>query len=135
MGFSTYLEQAVLNEVFGAVAFTPPATVYVGLSTTTISNSAAPTEPTGAGYARVAVANNATNWPAATGNSPATKANGGPVTFPGATGSWGTVVDVFIADAATGGNILGFGHLGASQAVSSGDTLSFGAGELTIPLN
>lgn len=130
--FADYLENKILDHVFGNTAYSTPATVYVGLSTTTITDAGGNiTEPAGGSYARVSVTNNVTNWPNASGGS---KSNGTAITFPTATGSWGTIIDFFIADASSGGNILGYGTLTVSKTVSSGDTLSFAASALTVTL-
>lgn len=130
--FTDYLENRVLDHIFGATASTAPATLYVGLSTTTITDAGGNiTEPSGNGYARVAVTNNSTNFPAASGGA---KANGTAITFPQASGSWGTVIDFFISDASSAGNIYGYGTLTVSKAVTSGDTLSFAIGDLDITL-
>lgn len=136
MSYSTKVEQNTLDAWLGGTALTLPGTVYVGLSTTTITNSAAPTEPGAGAYARVAVTNNATQWPAATGNTPASKKNANAITFPVSTAGWGTVTDAFISDAATLGNVLFFGPLGASVNVNAaGFTLSFAGNALTVTLN
>lgn len=133
---SDYLEKKILDHVFGAVAYTAPATVYVGLATAAItdaSTGSTVTEPSGNAYARVAVTNNATNFPAATGTT-ATKQNA-LITFPTPTGSWGTVTHFFIADASTAGNILAWGDLTASQTIASGNTVTFAANSITITLD
>lgn len=136
MTYSTKVEQNTLDAWLGGTALTLPGTVWVGLSTTTISNSAAPTEPGAGSYARVSVTNNATQWPAATGNTPASKKNANVITFPVSTASWGTVTDAFIADAVTAGNVLFFGALTSSVNVNAaGFTLSFAGNALTITLN
>jgi len=133
MPFTYYLDNQLINEAFGGVAYTPPATLYVGLSTTAPAQGGTGiTEPSGNGYARVAVTNNTTNFPNATNGS---KSNGTTITFPASTGSWGTVGYFFVADAASAGNILAYGTLNNPQTVSSGDTLSFAVGALTITLN
>lgn len=130
--FTDFLELELLDHVFGAAAYTAPATLYVGLSTTTITDAGGNiTEPSGGAYARVAVTNNATNFPAAAAGS---KSNGTAVNFPTATASWGTVIDFFIADASSGGNILGYGTLTVAKTVGSGDTPSFAIGDLVITL-
>jgi len=131
--FTDYTENKVLDEIFGAVAFAAPATLYIGLSTTTITDAGGSiTEPVGNGYARSAVTNNATNFPAASGGS---KSNGTDITFAQATGAQGTILDFFVADTITGGNILAYGTLTASKAITSGDTAKFASGSLTITLN
>ena len=130
--FTDFLELEVLDHVFGAATYTAPATLYVGLSTTTITDAGGNiTEPSGGSYARVAVTNNATNFPAASAGS---KSNGTAITFTTATGSWGTVVDFFIGDASSAGNILGYGTLTSSRTIASGDSASFAASALTITL-
>jgi hypothetical protein len=129
---SDYLEAALLNLVLGGTAWTAPANVYVALSTATYSDTATGTSmtevsTTSTGYARVLLTNNATNWPAASGTSPTTKANGTTITFPTASGSWGTVTSFYLVDAASAGNVLYGGDLSASKAIASGDTASFAA--------
>lgn len=130
--FADYLENKLLDLVFGAVAFSAPATTYIGLSTTTITDAGGNiTEPSGNAYARVAVTNNATNWPAASAGS---KANGAAINFAQASGSWGTLTDFFVGDAASAGNILAYGALSASKAIGNGDTASFAIGDIVITL-
>lgn len=135
--FSDYLEKKLLDHVLGGVAYTPPATVYVGLATAAITDATTGTtvaEPTGGAYARVAVTNNATNWPAASGTT-ATKKNGTEIAFPEATAEWGTITYFFIADAATEGNILMWGSLSDSKTIDSGDLPRFNANALTVTLD
>jgi hypothetical protein len=134
--WGTTCEQHVLSALLGGTALGAPATWYVGLSTTTISNSAGPTEPSGGAYARVAVTNNTTNFPAATGNTPASSKNATTISFATSTASWGTVTDAFLADASTAGNVWFFGALTSSVNVNAaGFTLSFAANALTITLS
>lgn len=108
-----------------------PATVYIALITTAPSdaNGTSIVEASGTAYARVAVTNNSTNWPNASGRS---KSNGTAVTFPTAGASWGTVVGIAFYDAASAGNFLGYAQLGSSQSVASGVTPNFPAGQITV---
>ncbi len=130
--FADFLENELLDHVFGNAAYTAPSPIHVGLSTTTITDAGGNiTEPSGNNYSRVSVTNNATNFPAASGGA---KSNGTAITFPTASGSWGTVIDFFISDAGSGGNILCYGTLTASKTIGSGDTASFAIGELDITL-
>lgn len=131
---SNYLENKLLDGVLGGPAFSLPATVHVALSTAAYSDAAtgaALTEvsSSGTGYTRVAVTNNATNWPAAANG---VKQNGVAVTFPLATAAWGSVVSFYICDAATNGNVLYGGDLATARSVASGDTASFGVGTIVI---
>jgi hypothetical protein len=130
--FSDYLENKVLDHVLGGGDYTRPGTVYVALYTAAPSDSGGGTEVSGGGYARVAVTNNTTNFPAASGGA---KSNGTVIQFPTATASWGTVVAVGIFDAASAGNLLAWADLTTSKTVGSGDTASFAVGGLSITLN
>lgn len=132
---SDYLEKAILDFLLGGGALSSPGTIYVALSTAAYSDAAtgsSMTEVSGGSYARVAVTNNSTNWPNATGTSPATKSNGTAVTFPTATGSWGTVASFYLCDASSAGNVLYGGDLTASKAIGSGDTATFASSAITI---
>jgi len=131
--FSDFLENELLDHVFGKAAYSAPATLYVGLSSTNPGdNGSGITEPSGGAYARVSSTNNLTNWPAASGGA---KANGTALAFPTATASWGTVGWFFISNAASGGNMLGHAALTSSKTIDSGDTTSFAIGELDITLD
>mgnify|MGYP001016290781 FL=1 len=132
--FSDYLEQKVLNHVFGATAYSAPGTLYFALFTAAPSDSGGGTEVTGGSYARVALTNNTTNFPNATGTSPTSKSNGVAVTFPTASANWGTVVAFGIFDASSGGNLICWADLTANKTVNNGDTASFAASALTITL-
>lgn len=130
--FTDYLENKMLGHLFGT-AYTAPTTVYMALSTTTPTDAGGNvTQPSGNGYARVAIGNNSTNWNAASGG---TVTNKTAITFPEATGSWGTVTHFVLYDAATAGNALIWGALTASKAIGTGDTASFAAGALSISLD
>lgn len=135
MSFTDFLEDELLDHVFGNAAYSAPATLHVGLSSTTITDAGANiTEPSTGGYARVAVTNNATNFPAASGGA---KSNGTAITFPTATADWvsgANLVDFFIADDPSAGNILGYGTLAVAKPVLTDDTASFAVGELDITL-
>ena len=129
--FSDFLELEVLDHVFGAAAYTAPATVYIALFTVAPSDSGGGTEVTGGSYARLAVTNNATNFPAAAAGA---KSNGTVFTFVTATANWGTVVAFAIFDAVTLGNMLCWADLTLSKAVNNGDTASFPINDLDITL-
>lgn len=133
--FADYLEQKVLDLVFGLTAFSPAATFYVGLSTTTITEAGGNiTEPVGNNYSRVSVTNNKTNFSNAAG-TPTEVTNSVDFTFPQASGSWGTITDFFISDAATLGNIYVYGVLTVSKVITTGDTARFAASEFDIRLD
>ncbi|MCK4529374.1 hypothetical protein KAW18_18575 [candidate division WOR-3 bacterium] len=133
--FSNYLELEVLDHILGGGDYSRPATVYIGLWTAALSDTStgsSANEVSGGSYARKSVTNNSTNWPAAAAGA---KANGTAITFVTATGSWGTVTYFAVLDAATAGNILGWGALTQSKTIGSGDTASFAVGDLDVTLN
>lgn len=126
---SDYLENEILDHVLGGADYARPATVYIALFTASPTDAGGGTEVTGGSYARVAVTNDATNWPAA---SSGTKQNGTAITFIQATASWGTVVAMGIFDASTAGNLLYWGDLTTSKSIASGDTAEIAIGGITI---
>lgn len=135
---SDVYEKRVLDLIFrntNASATTPlsldATNVWIGLFTATPSDTGGGTEVTGGSYARVAVVRTGAGFNAATGTA-ATTTNAGTVTFPTATGSWGTVTQFGVFDAATVGNLVFWGDLTNSKTVASGDTVSFAAGSLSF---
>lgn len=135
-GFVDTIEQAILNHVFTDPAWTPAATLYIGLSTTTPTEAGGNfTEPSTGSYARVSTT--AADWSAATGTAPATKTNTAVKTFPTATADWSAGANMThfgIFDASTAGNLLLWGALGTAKPVLSGDTASFPASSLVCKL-
>lgn len=128
--FSDYLEDELLDHVFGKGSFTPP-TIYVAVSTADpLDGGSGLAEPSGNGYARVQTTG--TDWNAASGGA---IDNANAVTFNEATGSWGTITHFALMDAASGGNLLVHGALSTSKSISSGDTVKFVAGDLDVLLN
>lgn len=130
--FSDYIENKLLDLLFSNAAYSIPGTLYMALFTAAPSDSGGGTEVSGGSYARVAVTNNNTNFPAASGGS---KSNGTTITFPTATAAWGTVVAMGIFDASSSGNLLAWATLTTAKTVASGDTPSFAAGALVITLD
>ena len=111
--------------------------VWVALGTAGSDSAFTELAATGS-YARVACdrTSGASVWNAATGNSPGLTDNSGTITFPTATGSWGTVTHFAIFDTSTVGSaastMVYWGDLTASKTIGSGDTASFAAGALDI---
>lgn len=127
---ANYAENKALDHVFGGPDFTRPATLYLGLSTTLINDDGTGiTEPVGGGYARLAITNNATNFPAAVNGA---KSNGVEFRFAVANGDWGLCTHWFFSDGDPGGNIIGHGELSVHKLVRAGDTPRFAVGELDL---
>jgi hypothetical protein len=135
-GFVDTVEQSMLNHFFTDPAYTPPATMYLALSTTTPTEAGGNfTEPSTGSYARVSTA--AADWGAATGTAPATKSNTAVKTFPTATGDWSSGANMThfgLYDASTAGNLLAWGALGTAKPVLNADTASFAASALVLKL-
>ena len=101
--------------------------VYASLHTATLTGAStqSTSEAAYTSYARVAIARTTGAW-TFTGSSPTTGENSGAVTFPAATGGSETETYAAIGTAASGtGEILWWGPLTSSLAVSSGITPSF----------
>lgn len=126
---SNYLENEILDHVLGGGDYPRPATVYVALFTVAPTDVGGGTECSGGSYARVAVANNDTNWPAAAGGA---KANGIAIAFPEATGDWGEVVAFGIFDALVAGNLMYWGDITVPKSILTGDTANFPVGDIDI---
>ena len=129
-GFSDYLEDKVLDHVFGGVAYTAPTTLYVALYTVAPTDTGGGTEvtTTGTAYARQ------TATFTVSGTNPTTATNSAAIEYPTATANYGTVVAVGILDASSAGNLLAYANLTTSKTVSSGDVFRFDAGDLDITL-
>lgn len=137
MSFTATWENEILNHLFSNTQMVLPASFFIGLhvgGSAPTNTGAGIVEPTGGGYARVAVARNVTNFPLSTagqiGN--ATKVN-----FPQATANWGTATHWFIANvqrSGAGEKIYAVGALEVPKSVLSNDTPSFDPNGLTVSL-
>lgn len=121
----------MLDLYFGQHVVTVPATHYVGLSTTQPTNAGAGiTEPVGAGYAPVAVANDATTWPVAASRA---KSNGVAVTFPQPTGAWGECGWFVVRADTAAGRMVGWGALAEARIITdTSQPPSFPVGALIL---
>lgn len=127
MAFTTYTDNKFVDAFHGKTTYTAPANIYMALSTTTPTVGGTNfTEPSGGAYARVAVPGS--SFAAASAGA---ASNTAVVTFPTATASWGTITYTGFYDAASGGNLLSFDDLPASQAVATGVQIQFPVGQIT----
>jgi len=127
-GFSDYLEDKVLDHVFGGNAYTAPATLYVALYTVAPTDTGGGTEVTGGSYARQSGAFTVS------GTNPTTASNSAAIEYTTATADYGTVVAVGILDASSSGNLLAYANLDTSKSVTTGDVFRFDTGDLDITL-
>jgi hypothetical protein len=133
MPYVDSIEQALLDHFFNDPAYTPETagSLDLALSTTTPTDSGSNfTEPSGNGYARVDIP--IASMGAAAGTAPAEKSNSAALTFPTASGSWGTVTHYGVMN--SGGTVLAWAALDTAKAIGNGDTASFAIGALDFRL-
>ncbi len=119
---------AIAAALFGKVSYAGPTTLYAAAFVGATDGLTGGTEASGGSYARVAITNNQTNFPAA---NPTLNAN--PITFPPATAAWGTVNCIRLYDASSGGNLIAGALLSPAATMdASGITLSVAAGNLSL---
>lgn len=128
MAFSDYLEDKVLEHVFGGNAFTAPSTLYVALFTVAPSDTGGGTEVSGGGYARQTATFNVS------GTNPTEASNVAAIEYPTATANYGTVLAVGVFDASSGGNLLAYSTLTTNKTIDSGDVFRINAGDFDIRL-
>lgn len=117
-GLLVWGQNAALDAIFGSGS---PATMYAALAQAVSGSPLAPTgEPTIGtnSYARVAITNNNTNWPAASSGAKTCQVD---VIFPTSSGAWASgnsLTVLALYDQATGGNPIGFATLSTPVVVS-----------------
>ena len=124
---SDYLEDKLLDHVLRGTSYTSPTTVYVGLYTTDPGDDNSGTEVSGGSYARQVL-----NVTTASGGI---VTSSGDVTFPQATGNWGTITHIGLLDSITSGNLLMHTSLTTSRLIETGDVLKISSGNLTAELS
>lgn len=92
---SNYLENVIINHFLRNTATSSPSAVYLALYTTDPTDADTGTEVSGGSYARQAITFSAP--------SNGSTSNSSTITFPTATGNWGTITHMGIRDASSGG--------------------------------
>jgi hypothetical protein len=123
---SNYLENALINVTLRNTSYTSPAAVYISLHTADPTDAGTGTEVSGGSYAR----QSATFGAPSNGVSTTTA----DITFPQASGTWGTIGWIGIWDASTTGNMLYHTALDVSKAIDTGDIFKITSGSLTVTL-
>jgi hypothetical protein len=132
MAATNYARDKILNYNFGSIAYTVPASFFLGLSTTTINaGGSTATEPVGAGYARVEIANDKTSW---TYSSSGCLLNSTSLSFVESSGSWGTATYVALWDTVTSGSIWFYQALVPSKVVQANTVVTFSASSIAQSL-
>ena len=123
-----YAQKKVLDHVLKVSSYSPPATIYLGLSTSAPNDDGTNwTDPTYTGYARVAIP-----FGTAAARSIAQNAL---VTFAQCTSGSSTVTNWGLFDALTSGNLLASGALSASKTIVAGNTPSIASGQVSVSFN
>lgn len=114
---------------FGRRNNTIPSTYYIGLSVSPDISETGFTEPTGGGYARVALANSTANFSSPVNGRVSVTED---VTFPMTTSALGIVYAVGIFDSASGGHLLYYDRVNTSKYIADGVVLTLKAGAVVI---
>ena len=128
---SNYSENALLGHLFTS-AYTAPSNIYLALLTAdpTSGDGASITEAANAnGYARTAISFGAASARRVTQDAL--------LTFPAASGSWGTITHWALVDSATygAGNVLAHGAFSSSFSPVAGNTPKVAAGQVYVEIS
>ena len=124
---SNYLINKLLKHITNQAIFTPPATIYLALYTSSPNVDNSGTEVSGNNYARQAI-----SWASIVlGTS---VANTNTLTFPTATGTWGAVTYLALMDSVSGGNLLAFTPASQTITVTAGTNYVISPSALTFSL-
>lgn len=118
------IENQLLDALVGTTAYTMTGPVKLALVTANGDDASAGTEVTGGSYARQTIAFGA----ASSGQI----ANSGVISFTGMPSA--TVVGIELYDSAGSPKRLAYGALTSSRTVTSGDTVQFAIGAITLSL-
>lgn len=125
-------ETRILDHIVGKTSYTMPSTVYLALFTTAVNDAGGGTEVSGGSYTRKLTAGS--DWVAAAAGA---SSNATIITFVTPTGSWGTVTHFAIMASVSGttaADYIGWSDLTVSQAIGTGNTVSFAIGALALTL-
>lgn len=125
---SNFTENEILDHILGTGPWTSPS-VYLALGTSA-DDTGLTGEVSGNNYSRPAVG--ASSWAAAASRA---KSNSAIITFPQASGSWGTPAVWALFDAASAGNMIAYGDITTPTAIGASQTASFAVGKIEISWN
>ena len=122
---SDALENKLLDHVLKTTPFSVPTNIYVALSTADPLDTGAGVAEPADGYARVVM----NSWDVAAARA---TENTNQITFPQASGNWGTITHWAIYDAVTGGNFLAHGDFTVSKSCPIGTNLYVAACDIDV---
>ena len=127
---ANYLKNKLLNLTLSGTAYSGVNDPYVSLWTSDPTDAETGTEVTGGSYARTQA-----SFATASGST-GQVASDADITFPTATGLWGTVAYIGLHESATGtGNMIYHTALDVSKTIDSGDIFKISSGDLTVELD
>ena len=130
MPATTYMANLSLGNEFGTSgSYAPPASYWLGLSTSVIESDGVAVEPASGAYARVEIPNNDAYWSTPASGSVTTSAS---VAFAQSSDSWGTIYSIFLADAITSGSILYYYNSYPTFPVVENTVVTFAEGSIMI---
>lgn len=137
MSLSNYLENKLLTHVFGGTSYVPPASVYVGLFTSSPTDGNIGNEVSGSGYSRQSVSMTVA------GTTPTQASSSSDIEFAQAASDWGLVTHIGLLDDSTSGNLLAWSEItdpdddqaALPKNILNGDVLIILAGNLKVRLD
>ena len=130
---SNYLENKLIDHILRGTSFSQPS-IYVGLvgkyDAAQLEAGTLTHELSGGSYARVGSIRGDAYWSA--GSTDGLTDNESNITFTAASNEWGHVSGIFLADAASAGNVLLYGSLTAVKEVFNTDQFIVSAGDFDI---
>ena len=125
-GLTPYAVNKLIDFMFRGQPFTPPSTYFFALMR---DDSEGGNEVSGAGYSRVGLAANMSNFSGtqAAGSTTVSSGTSGStsnnvaIQYGTPTANWGLIAKVWVYDAETGGNCIAKGLLDVAKNVSAGD--------------
>ena len=144
MSLTNAAARRLLNSLFGGASPNSPnfgaltsGITHIGaaLDTGTPTEAGANfNEPSGDGYARVALSL-PSEFANATDADPSVITNASAISFPEATGTWGSVTHIGFFTASSGGTLLLIAELTSPRTIDSGDILNFASGSISVSLD
>lgn len=141
---TNYAENQIVDGLLRGQPIGTPATFHIGLSTDICNDTGSMAEPSGNGYARIAVASSLDNW-SGTQSAGSTTAsigtdgltsNNNAIAFDETTGAWGNLRSVLWYDASSGGNAWICVNLTSPLDVAgAGFTIRFQPGQLQFQID
>ena len=124
---------ANIGNAGGLPVSTTTGSLYIALFTTTPGETDTGTEATYTSYVRKAVARGAGTWTVdQDGSTDARVRNAAVVTFATSTGGTNVITHFGVYTALTGGDLIHYGSVGASQTINNGDTPKFEINAIVI---